>query len=107
MLVGAETSAYTKMIKEDKGTKLSDVTLARRLLRRSGLNHDEQRHVLASCNHEYNLDKIKTALRRRLLAQDKSGPSKGGFLNNRFCSYTDLYLCNEIDGMCTYTNYCS
>ena len=54
---------YTKMIKEDDGTKLSEVTLARRLLRRSCLNHDEHRHVLASCNHEYNLDKIKTALR--------------------------------------------
>ena len=54
---------YTKMAKEDESTKLSDVTLARHLLRRSGLNHDEQRHVPASCNHEYNLDKIKTALR--------------------------------------------
>ena len=54
---------YTKMIKEDEGTRLSEVTLARRLLRRSGLNHDEQRHVLASCGHEYNLDKIRTALR--------------------------------------------
>ena len=51
------------MIKEDEGTILSEVTLARRLLRRSGLNHDEQRHVLASCGHEYNLDKIRTALR--------------------------------------------
>ena len=54
---------YTKMIKEDEGTRLSEVTLARRLLRRSCLNHDEQRHVLASCGHEYNLDKIRTALR--------------------------------------------
>ena len=34
------------------------------------------------------------------LAQDKGGPSKGGFLNNRLFSYTDLYLCNEINGMC-------
>ena len=32
-------------------------------------------------------------------AQDKGGPSKGGFLNNRLFSYTDLYLCNEINGM--------
>jgi hypothetical protein len=54
---------YTKMIKEDHGTRLSDVTLARRLLQRSGLNADEQRHVPASCNHEYDLMKIKTALR--------------------------------------------
>ena len=35
------------------------------------------------------------------LARDKGGPSKGGFLNNRLCSYTDPYLCNEMNGMCT------
>ena len=34
------------------------------------------------------------------LAQDKGGPSKGGFLNNQVFSYTDLYLSNEINGMC-------
>ena len=34
------------------------------------------------------------------LAQDKGGPSKGGFLNNRLFSYKDLYLCYEINGMC-------
>ena len=34
-----------------------------------------------------------------ILAQDTGGPSKGGFLNNRLLSYTDLYLCNEIDGV--------
>ena len=28
--------------------------------------------------------------------KDKGGPSKGGFLNNQLCSYTDLYLRNEI-----------
>ena len=39
---------YVKMNKEDPSTRLSDTTLARRLLRRSGLNADEQRHVLAS-----------------------------------------------------------
>ena len=32
------------------------------------------------------------------LAQDKGGPSKGVFLNNRLISYTYLYLCNEING---------
>ena len=36
----------------------------------------------------------------QLLAQDKGGPSQGGFLNNILCSYTDLYLCSEIHGMC-------
>ena len=34
------------------------------------------------------------------LVQDKGGPSKGGFLNDRLFSYTDLYLCNEFNGMC-------
>ena len=29
--------------------------------------------------------------------KDKGGPSKGGFLNNRLFSYTDLYVCNEIN----------
>ena len=37
---------------------------------------------------------------RPMLAQDKGGPSKGGFLNNQLFSCTDLYVCNEIDGMC-------
>ena len=37
----------------------------------------------------------------QMLAQDKGGPRKGGFLNDRLFSYTDLYLCNEINGMCT------
>ena len=32
------------------------------------------------------------------LAQDKSGPSAGGFLNNRLFSYTDLCSCNEMNG---------
>ena len=50
---------YTKMTKRNEGTRLSEVTLARQLLRRSGLNHDEQSQVLASCGHKYNLDKIR------------------------------------------------
>ena len=35
-----------------------------------------------------------------VLAQDEGGPSKGGFLNNYLFSYTDLYFCNEINGVC-------
>ena len=31
------------------------------------------------------------------LAQDKGGPNKGGFLNNRRRSYTDQYLYNDIN----------
>ena len=31
--------------------------------------------------------------------KDKGGPSKGGSLNNISFSYTDLALCNEINGM--------
>ena len=47
----------------------------------------------------------------KYLAQDKGGPSKGGFLNNRSCSYTDIYIyiyiyiCNEINGMWIYIIY--
>ena len=38
-----------------------------------------------------------------LLAKDKGGPSKGGFLNTILFSYMDLYSCNEINGgMCIY-----
>ena len=39
------------------------------------------------------------------LAQDKGGPSKGGFLNNRLFSYMDVYLCNELSGMCMKITY--
>ena len=31
-----------------------------------------------------------------IMAQDKVGPGKGGFLNNRLCSYTEIDLCSEI-----------
>ena len=49
---------------------------------------------------------LKEVIRDCKLAQDKGGPSKGGFLNNPLFSHTDLYLCNEINGMCIYTiNY--
>ena len=54
---------YTKMPKEDKGTMISDMSMARRILRRSGLSADEQRQVLSSRGHVYDVDKIKDALR--------------------------------------------
>ena len=54
---------YTKMLKEDKGTTISDTSMARRILRRSNLSADEQRQVLSSCGHVYDMDKIKDALR--------------------------------------------
>ena len=38
------------------------------------------------------------------MAQDKGGPSKGGFLNNILFSCTDLYLGNAINGMCIKQN---
>ena len=53
---------YTKMLKEDKGTTISDMSMARRILRRSDLSADEQRQVLSSCGHVYDMDKIKDAL---------------------------------------------
>ena len=39
------------------------------------------------------------------LAQDKGGPSKGGFLNYMLISYTDIGLCNEINDMCIINIY--
>ena len=57
-------------------------------------------------NNTDNNDKPDDTLDRggaqQTLAQDKGGPSKGGFLNNLIFSYTDLYSCNEINGMCIY-----
>ena len=55
--------AYHRMLKEDQGTVISNTSMARRLLRRSGLTLEEQRQVLSSCGHDYDLDKIKDALR--------------------------------------------
>ena len=40
-----------------------------------------------------------TCIQDHHLAQDEGGPSKGGFLNIQAFSYTDLYLCNGINGM--------
>ena len=40
-------------------------------------------------------------VRNSILAQDKGGPSKGDLLIHLLFSYTDLYLCNEINGVCT------
>ena len=54
---------YTKIIKKDKGTMISDMSMVRRSLRQSRLSADEQRHVLSSCGHVYDVDKIKDALR--------------------------------------------
>ena len=31
--------------------------------------------------------------------KDEGGPSKGGLLNHRLCSYTVLQLCNDINGL--------
>ena len=42
---------------------ISNQSMARRVLRRSGFSHKEQRQVLSSRGHEYDLDKIKDALR--------------------------------------------
>ena len=38
------------------------------------------------------------------LAQDEGGPSKGVFNHNILFSYTDLRLCNAINGMCAYAH---
>ena len=54
---------YTKVLKEDKGSMISDTSMARRILRRSSLSADEQCQVLSSCGRVYDMDKIKDALR--------------------------------------------
>ena len=51
------------MLKEDMGTMISDTSMARRILRRSGLSTDEQHRVLSSCGHICDMDKIKDAHR--------------------------------------------
>ena len=61
---------YTKMIKEDESTRLSEVTLARRLIRRSGLNllnpkpehttPGQERSGKIGCQHNYLLRKLKS-----------------------------------------------
>ena len=49
---------------EDGGSSIfgCDMSMARRILRRSGLSTDEQRQVLSSCGHTYDIGKIKDAL---------------------------------------------
>ena len=54
---------YGRMLKEDKETMISDNSMTRRILCRCGLSANEQRQVLASCNHVYEQKKIKDALR--------------------------------------------
>ena len=51
------------MEKEDAGTQISDVSFARRMLKRSGLNRIEQRGVLAACGAKYESNAIEAALK--------------------------------------------
>ena len=46
---------YTKMLKEDKGTMISKMSIARRILRCSGFSADEQRKVPSLCGHVYDM----------------------------------------------------
>eukprot|EP00972_Heterocapsa_arctica_P018158 2682827-Heterocapsa_arctica.AAC.1 len=49
--------------KEDPGSDISHVSMARRMLRRSGLNIVEQRLVLSAAGAKWDLDAIESALR--------------------------------------------
>eukprot|EP00972_Heterocapsa_arctica_P069835 10316282-Heterocapsa_arctica.AAC.1 len=44
--------------KEDPGSDISDVSMARRMLRRSGLTINEQRLVLSAAGAKWDLDAI-------------------------------------------------
>eukprot|EP00972_Heterocapsa_arctica_P058055 8564428-Heterocapsa_arctica.AAC.1 len=49
--------------KEVPGSDVSDVSMARRMLRRSGLTINEQRLVLSAAGAKWDLDAIESALR--------------------------------------------
>jgi hypothetical protein len=70
--------------KEDPGSDISDISMARRTLRRSGLTMVEQRLVLSAAGAKWDLDAIESAL--RLMFNDAhhedrkrspKGPGKG------------------------------
>eukprot|EP00972_Heterocapsa_arctica_P001215 176286-Heterocapsa_arctica.AAC.1 len=49
--------------KEDPASDISEVSMARRMLRRSGLTIVEQRLVLSAAGAKWDLDAIESALR--------------------------------------------
>ena len=51
------------LAKEDPGTTISDVSFARTLLRKSGLNRLEQRAVLSAAGAQWDLQKIEDGLK--------------------------------------------
>ena len=56
--------AKMRMKKEDPTTTIGDKAYAVRLLRKAGLNRDEQQQILSATNAEYDAKKIETALKR-------------------------------------------
>ena len=76
-----------ELVREDPGSDISDVSMARRMLRRSGLMLNEQRLVLSAAGAKWDLPAIESALRlmyhdahnddRRRQQKGKGGKSKG------------------------------
>ena len=54
--------ARVRMEKEDPGSRVSDLSYARRMLRRSGLSRAEQRQVLGTAGAAWDAEAIETAL---------------------------------------------
>eukprot|EP00971_Amphidinium_carterae_P036338 714526-Amphidinium_carterae.1 len=55
-------TARREIEREDPGTVISDVSFARHLLRKSGLQTHEQRSVLAACGAKWSAPEIESAL---------------------------------------------
>ena len=67
--------ARFRMKKEDPTTTIGDKAYAVRLLRKAGLNRDEQQQILSATNAEYDAKKIETALKR--LFKNIATPDRG------------------------------
>ena len=87
--------AKMRMKKEDPNTTIGDKAYAVRLLKKAGLNREEQQQVLSATNAEYDAKKIETALKRlfkNIAMSDKSRsafrPRFGGKGSGKKGSYT-------------------
>ena len=49
--LGEMHRSYTRMLKEDEGTMISDASMARRILRRSGLTHEDRKSTRLNSSH--------------------------------------------------------
>jgi hypothetical protein len=71
--------AKMRMKKEDPNTTIGDKAYAVRLVRKAGLNREEQQQVLSATNAEYDAKKIETALKRLFKNIAMSDKSRSAF----------------------------